>query len=126
MEANLIHPVQDKCSCGTLPVTVSPSNICDAVKNVTGLDLCISRLLVMVKELLANSLSIRLSFSISDKTFTLVSECGLHENIVHKPLLFLKQINPVLVTPRVTHWVKHVAKALCSCFGLEFMVASIP
>ena len=125
-EANLIHPVQDKCSCGTLPATVSPSNIHDAGENVTGLELRISRLLVMVNELLANSLSIRRSFSISDKTFTLVSENGLHENIAHELLLFLKQVNPVLVTPRVTHWVKHMAEALCGCFGLEFTVVSIP
>ena len=107
-------------------MTVSPSNICDAGENVTSLDLHISGLLVMVKELLVNSLSIRLSFSITDKTFALVCECGLHENTAHKLLLFLKQVNLILVASRVTCWVKCVAEALCGCLGLEFMVASIP
>ena len=80
----------------------------------------------MGDELLANCLSIRRVFCISDKTLTLVSEDGLDENIAHELLLFLKQVDSVLSTSRVTCRVKHMAEALCSCFGLEFTMASIP
>ena len=125
-KANLIHPVQDKCSCGTLPVTISPLNIRDAGENVASLELSISRLLVMSDELPANCLSIRRVFCISDKTLSLVSEDSLDENIAHELLLFLKQVNSVLSTSRVTCWVKDLAETLCCCFRLEFMMVSIP
>ena len=80
----------------------------------------------MSDKLLANHLSVRRGFSILDKTLTLISEDGLDENIAHKLLLFLKQVDLVLSASRVMCQVKCVAEALCGCFGLEFMMVSIP